>query len=313
MKKKLLALLFSLATLTLVACGGGGAGVPSNPTATTPVANYATLPTPAGVPCLNSTALYSTVNLSNTDAFGNVVLRMAGTSHGSAKPYSCMVVDQANNQPVFSGNQSVRFESRPGDCFVGVGGYDDCANDRQHNDLQAFSTDSHGKIITYEYAIYIPTQPMIQPPPELGKAQKPLTVLTQINWQCLNADPCSNLGGSGYGALAYLLVDHTGKLFVWTHSGFTWTPNPWVVIDAMPQDKWIKLKYVIKSTANADGYLQIYANDRLIVNETRATLPNIGAILYAKPGIYNAFISSSAAWQTQVVYFDGFNTSVTKF
>ena len=71
---------------------------------------------------------------------------------------------------------------------------------------------------------------------------------------------------------------------------------------------------MIKSTAASDGYIQIYANDKLVINETRATLPNSGASDTLKLGIYNSSLSSaSQAWQTQVVYFDGFSIGVTNF
>jgi hypothetical protein len=122
------------------------------------------------------------------------------------------------------------------------------------------------------------------------------------------------LGSNGYGALAYLKTDYTGTLYLQTHQDFTWNRDQVVAIDSKPQDKWVKLKYVIKSTAASDGYLQIYVNDKLTINETRATLPNSSAHIALKVGIYNAFISAAAQpWQTQVVYFDGFSTSVTNF
>jgi hypothetical protein len=327
MKKKLLALLFSLATLTLVACGGDGTGSSSNSTAATPVANYATLPTPAGVPCLDSTAESShdkangwgaTVNASNTDAFGNINFVVGGTDYGTAKPYNCMVVDQANNQPVYSGTQSVRFENRVGDCFIGRGPYDDCANDRQHNDLQSWTwsksyNTSQGQIITYEHAVYIPSQPMIQPPPTQVNGLAPFTVLAQVKWTCSSINPCTNADTNGTGTLIYLVIDYKSNLHITTLKDFTWNTNQMVTIDTNPYNKWIKFKYVIKSTANADGYIQVYANDKLVVNETRATLPNTNAMDYLKVGIYNSFLSSSTQWQTQVVYFDGFSTLVQNF
>ena len=160
----------------------------------------------------------------------------------------------------------------------------------------------------------MPTQPLIQPAPTSGASSTPLTVLTQINWQCSSTNPCSSLGSNGYGALVYLKTDYTGALYLQTHKDFTWTPNQVVTIDTKPQDKWIKLKYVIKSTSAADGFLWIYVNDKLVINETRATLPNSNAADTLKLGIYDSSLSSaSQAWQTQVVYFDGFNKVLQYF
>ena len=123
-----------------------------------------------------------------------------------------------------------------------------------------------------------------------------------------------NLGGNGYGALAYLVMDSTWTLFVQTHQDFSWVPNAKVNIDSSHFDKWIKLKYVIKSSSSGDGFFQAYANDKLIINEARATLPNIYAYISLKLGIYNSSISSVAKpWGTQVIYFDAFSTAVQNF
>ena len=69
-----------------------------------------------------------------------------------------------------------------------------------------------------------------------------------------------------------------------------------------------------RSTTAADGYIKVFANDKLVINETRATLPDLNSTTLLKIGIYNGSLSFSAQpWQTQVVYFDGISTSVTNF
>ena len=305
--KKIIVIWTSLtAALLLVACGGGGDSS-SSPSATPAPAPTISLATPAGTPCSS--------NFNNTDAFGNIQFQ---PSVGNTA-WGCLVVDQANNQPVVSGTQSVRFEMRPGDCdssqtFISGSNTSasDCTTDRGRYEIyQKSGNSTAGQIITYNYYIYIPGQPLIQPPPKGGNT--PLTVLTQINWQC-KGTPCPSLGSNGYGALVYLKIDYTGTLSLQTHQGFTWNANQVVTVDSSPYNKWIKLTYVIKSTAASDGYLQVYANDKLLINETRATLPNSESTDALKVGIYDAFLSSaSQPWQTQVVYFDGFSTSVTNF
>ena len=292
-------LLIGMLSALLLACGGGGGDSSSPSSSTTTPASTISLATPAGTICAN--------DFTDTEAFGNINFI---SSQGDTA-WGCLVVDKANNQPVYSGSQSVRFEVRAGDCDTSS-----CASDRSRFDIrQYWANTTAGQIITYEYAVYIPTQPLIQPTPIKGAASTPLTVLTQINWECsATKNPCASLGSNGYGALAYLKTDYTGALYLQTHQDFTWKPNQVVTIDAKPQDKWIKLKYVIKSTAATDGYLQIYVNDKLVINETRATLPNSSAADTLKVGIYNSSISYAAQpWQTQVVYFDGFSTSVTNF
>ena len=286
--------------ILLTACGGGGDS--SNSSSSSTPASTISLATPAGTQCA--------YDFSNTDAFGNITFIVSQPINAST--WGCLVVDKANNQPVYSGSQSVRFEVRPGDCNASST-FNDCVNDRSRWEIyQNRGKSTQGEIITYEYAIYIPAQTQIQPTPKSGGF--PLTVLTQINWQCASSNPCSSLGSSGYGALAFLKIDYTGTLSLQTHQDFTWAPNQTVTVDSNPYNKWIKFRYVIKSTAASDGYIQIYANDKLVINETRATLPNSGASDTLKLGIYNSSLSSaSQAWQTQVVYFDGFSIGVTNF
>jgi len=295
--------------LLLVACGGGGGDSSSSSSSSTTPASTISLATPAGTACTSS--------FSNTDAFGNVKLQL---SQGTTA-WGCLVVDKANNQPTYSGSQSVRFEVREGDCDstqTYISGSDlkatDCSTSRSRYEIYEISGNStEGKIITYEYYLYVPTQPLIQPPPTKGAPNTPTTVLTQINWSC-KAILCPTLGSNGYGALVYLKIDYTGTLYLQTHQDFTWTPNQVIAIDTKPQDKWIKLKYVVKSTAASDGYLQIYVNDKIVINETRATLPNSSSTDALKFGIYDGYLSSaSQPWQTQVVYFDSISTTVTNF
>jgi hypothetical protein len=292
--------LIAYVLILLTACGGGGDS--SNSSSSSTPASTISLATPAGTQCA--------YDFSNTDAFGNITFIVSQPINAST--WGCLVVDKANNQPVYSGSQSVRFEVRPGDCNASST-FNDCVNDRSRWEIyQNRGKSTQGEIITYEYAIYIPAQTQIQPTPKSGGF--PLTVLTQINWQCASSNPCSSLGSSGYGALAFLKIDYTGTLSLQTHQDFTWAPNQTVTVDSNPYNKWIKFRYVIKSTAASDGYIQIYANDKLVINETRATLPNSGASDTLKLGIYNSSLSSaSQAWQTQVVYFDGFSIGVTNF
>jgi len=309
MKKFLLIkIVIVLAAISLFGCGGGGESSSSSSSSTT-LASTISLATPAGTPC--------TSNFNNTDAFGNVRIQL---SQGTTA-WGCLVVDKANSQPTYSGSQSVRFEVREGDCdstqFY-ISGSDlkatDCSTSRSRYEIYEISGNStEGKIITYEYSIYVPTQPLIQPTTAKGAPSIPLTMLTQINWACKGI-PCPTLVGNGYGSLVILKTDYTGTLYLQTHQDFTNTPNQVIAIDAKPQDKWIKLKYVIKSTAATDGFLWVYVNDKLVINETRATLPNSSSTDALKFGIYNSSKSSAAQpWQTQVVYFDGISTTVQNF
>jgi hypothetical protein len=298
----------SMMSASLISCGGGGeeSGPATNTNTTTKLPTFS-LSTPGGSLCASS--------FSDTDAFGNIHFQ---PSTGNTQ-WGCLVVDQSGNQPVVNGTKSVRFELRPGDCdssqafLSGTTVVSDCTSDRSRFEIrQNAAGATAGQIITYEYQLYIPAQTNFQPPwNNIGS--RPMTILTQINWQC-GANPCPDLGNGGYGALAYLLMDSTGALSIQTFQDFSWATNNKVTVDNSAFDKWIKLKYVIKSTKVGDGYFQVYANDAMIINETRATLPNLSAYNTLKLGIYNSSVSTvTKPWSTQVIYFDAFNTAVQNF
>ena len=297
----------SLAVVLLIACGDGGGGKSDSGSSNTTAKSSISLSTPAGASCASSFA--------NSDAFGNIRFQ----SSTGTTPWGCLVVDQASSQPTVSGTKSVRIEVRPGDCdssqtfLSGTAVVSDCTSDRSRYEIrQVVGGSTAGQILTYEYYVYIPAQSNFQPPwNKTGSA--PLTVLTQINWQC-GATTCPSLGSNGYGALAYLVIDSSGTLFVQTHQDFTWAQNAKVPVEGGTFDKWIKLKYVIKSSSAGDGFFQAYANDKLIVNEARVTLPNPYAYISLKLGIYNSSIAAvSKPWNTQIIYFDAFSTSVQNF
>ena len=294
-------------SLILVSCGGGGDTEPSSPTAAGTSASTAkvSLATPAGTPCGTVDNSLRQPIASNPDVFGNLPFWVSSVL--GSKPWSCLIVNKSNGQPVFDGNQSVRFEVRPGDCTApNYTSISDCVNDRSRSEIDTADQNSgvhpastQGQIITYQYRIYIPTQPLIRPATAKGAANTVLTVLTQLR----------NTHTSD--ALAYLCIDATGALYLQTHKDFSWVPNQIVTIDPKPQDKWITLKYVVKSTSAADGFVWIYVNDVLVINETRPTLPDAAQTQMLKIGIYDSFLSSAAQpWQTQVVYFDSISIKI---
>ena len=297
-----------ITALLLAACGGGGSDSSSSTSSTTTPASTVNLATPAGTTCGTVNNALSQPIATNTDVFGNLAFWVSSVI--GSKSWSCLIVNKSDSQPVFDGTQSIRFEVRPGDCTApNYTSISDCVNDRSRSEIDTADQNSgvhppstQGQIITYEYRVYIPTQPLIRPASAKGVSNTVLMVLTQLR----------NTHTSD--ALAFLCIDETGGLFLQTHEGFSWTPLQKVTIDTKPQDKWIKMKYVVKSTSSSDGYVKIYVNDALVINETRATLPDADQTQMLKIGIYNSFLSAAAQpWQTQVVYFDGISTTVQNF
>ena len=150
-----------LAFITLAACGGGGSDSSSSTSSTTTPASTISLATPAGTTCGTVNNALSQPIATNTDVFGNLAFWVSSVI--GSKSWSCLIVNKSDGQPVFDGNQSVRFEIRPGDCTApNYTSISDCVNDRSRSEINTDDqNNSHpqptqGQIITYEYYVYIP-------------------------------------------------------------------------------------------------------------------------------------------------------------
>ena len=308
-------LCFTLCVISALAgCGGGGGGGSSSsassntgdaasptptvtstrsiPTASAIAANLRMLTTPAGTTC---------DGVVNQDALGGNVMSIAQPINAAA--WGCLIVNSSDGQPVYDGNQSLRFEVRKGDCNSNAG-FNDCTNDRSRFEINETNlpASTEGKIITYETRLYIPSQERIRPLGAAGNPSSNPLSLTQINF--------INSAGD-YGTIAFLEVDENNNLFIQTHVGLTFNVLNRYPVYTNPFDKWIKIKYIVKSTAGADGYIKVYVDDVLKVDETRQTLPNVNSDNMLKFGIYNSFISTATEpYLTQVVYFDGIKKTV---
>jgi hypothetical protein len=230
---------------------------------------------------------------SNEDVFGGLSFK---TSHPiNQTDYGCALVSKADGFPVFNGTQSARFEVRPGDCSASSG-WDDCPNDRSRHEINESDWGStEGELLIYELMVYIPSKPQIRP---LGSN---LLFLTQINVR----------NRSLYTTLAYLEVNQFGELLIRTHEGFTWKIKEKYIVHDNPTEKWIKLKFEVKSTSEKNGYLKVFVNDELKVHETRQTLPDASSGHSLKFGIYNAYKSKAVEpFGKQIVYFDAISKSV---
>ena len=237
------------------------------------------LETPAGTSC---------AGVDVPDVFSTV--RFATSHPIRVTAYGCLVVDAADGLPVLDGTQSARFEVRPEDCTASAS-FDDCTNDRSRHEIQeSFVGSTEGQTLVYDTHVYIPSQPRFRP---VGDN---LLFLTQINY----GDPDS------YGTVAYLEVGQAGELMIRTHQGLGWDVHEQYVVATNPVDRWVNVRYEIKSTAGSDGFLKVYVDGDLRVDEVRQTLPTPVGANTIKFGIYNAFKSDAEeAYETQVVFFDG--------
>jgi hypothetical protein len=290
-----------LALLLLAACGGGSSGDSKLPVITVPPFTTATViapppppPPPSPVDLLATPTGTSCVNERDPDVFDvafETVNTVQSQSHG------CLIVNSTDKQPVFDGLRSARFEVRPEDCGASVS-FNDCTNDRSRHEIrEKGDASTSGQVITWELNFYIPKQVRFRP-----RGDKNALFITQINIK----------NKADHGPLAFLEIGQNGELMVRTHIDFTWDiKNRHVIANSFPVDTWTNIKFEVLSTPQSNGYLKVYLNGKLVVEENRPTLPTAEHSDNMRFGIYNSFKSlATEAYATQVIYFDGVKKSV---
>lgn len=283
--------------LLLTACGGGSSTAPTvitvPPFVAAPVA--APLPTaPVSTVDLIATPVGTSCGL-DQDVFGDEVFE---TSHPiQAKPHGCLIVNSTDKQPVFDGLRSARFEVRPEDCSASAT-FNDCPNDRSRHEInEREGASTSGQVLTWEENIYIPKQTRFRP-----RGDRNALFITQINFK----------SKTEYGVLAYLEIGPNGELMVSTHNDFTYVvKKKHVIMNTFPADTWTNIKFEVLSTPQSNGYLRVYLNGKLVMEENRPTLPTAEHSNLLKFGIYNSFKSAATeAYATQVIYFDGMKKNI---
>ena len=283
-------------SFALGGCGGGGSDTVAVASAQAPPATApaAAVPAPAPVePAPAAPTGSSCATSTNTDVLGGLAFQ---TSHRiNARDYGCLIVRKDGGHPVFDGAESARFEVRDGDCSA-TASFDDCTQDRSRHEINEITqAPTNGKTLVYTTHLFIPGQVRLKP-----RGRNTL-FLTQINV----------VDGDDYGTLAYLEIGDSGQLLIRTDKDFSFAIEQQYTVDANPAGKWIKIDWEIRSSTGPDGYLKVYVDDVLKVNESRPTLPSATAANRLKIGIYNVFRSRALEpYGNQVVYFDGIAKSV---
>jgi hypothetical protein len=189
------------------------------------------------------------------------------------------------------GTRSLRFEVRPGDCYG-----QDCTTDRRRFEIyDSLDTIGLGKTVVYDTFLYIPEQPNFKP---RGSNALFLAQLNLRNYRGL------------YHTLAYLEIGNDQQLMLRTHQGFTWAIKDRPVLATGIFDRWIKVTYEVRASTT-DGWIKVWVNDILAVEERGATLQTSEDFVALKIGIYNAFVSQATqAYGNQVIHYDGIRRTV---
>jgi len=230
--------------------------------------------------------------------------KSAVSSVSHKKNYSFEKVKAEDGHPVRSGEESMRFEVRPGDCGISKGGYDDCKNDAERSELHNGQMDwGSGKgELWYAWSIYFP------------KEHK-------------------HFSGKGWNVVSQFHQDHNKYDFptfmFWDHTGGYWIcidrrmGNPsnlarrtsgsqfnakQLLKEKEVLGKWNDLVVHVKWSDKEDkGFFKIWVNGELKLNHQGKTKMK-GTKPYWKWGLYRGgfredYISKSL-YTTQVIYYD---------
>lgn len=208
--------------------------------------------------------------------------------------YAFAVVRKEDGHPVRSGEKSLRFEVRHGDCMAQPW-WSDCATDRERNERAELSPHHVGEY-WYAWSLYLPEDfPSIHPV---------LVTLGQFH-----------------------LRDHRKPAFLFqivgSYGGGYYKPqSPWglyvlgkdpIAVRSM-RGRWTDVLVHAKWTKGDDGWLRMYVNGRKepTYSYSGVTSPRVphGGV-YFKFGLYRAFVSrrfianpKAEDTPTQVVYYD---------
>lgn len=208
----------------------------------------------------------------------------------SPKRYAYSVVSKAEGHPVRSGETSMRFEVRDGDC----GSYydwDDCSTHRERKELRQGDNINVGEN-WYHWSLYLPKDFRSVWPVKLNMGQFHV---------------------KGSLRPAFMFLDKVGKYQVHNMVGHYMVENKPITISEM-RGRWTDILVHVKWTRGENGFFRVYANgdDTPSYYYAGVTSPkrNVQGIFF-KFGIYRSnthywFLRDKpdAKVPTQIVYYD---------
>ena len=205
------------------------------------------------------------------------------------KSYGYQVVSKADGHPVRAGEDSIRFEVRPGDCSW-TSGWSDCAKDRERHEVMSTGSWGSGEK-WYHWSIYLPPDyPVIYPVKvALGqfhqKGSHPV-------WMFQN-------GSGGYSIDNQTIGSTLSKTQVLT--------------DEEMRGKWSDILVHARWTSERDGFFHVYVNGEPQPRHSwSGPTKKPGRQVYFKFGIYRSFMSRRPGDEpTQIVYYDEVNRAST--
>jgi hypothetical protein len=199
------------------------------------------------------------------------------------KSHGYQVSNKSEGHPVRSGDDSMRFEVRSGDCSWSSG-WNDCERDRERHELLSVNTFLSGED-WFHWSIYIPEDYKIIYPVKVA--------LAQFHQQDSHPVLMFQNGSGGY------TVDNQVI-------GSTLETKK-VLTDEEMRGRWSDVLVHVKWTSEQNGFFRVYVNGKTVpgyvwVGPTKEK----GRRVYFKFGIYRSFLSRGIGGPapTQVVYYD---------
>ena len=215
----------------------------------------------------------------------------------NVRDYNNLIVNKSDNHPVYSGERSLRFEIRKGECSTNTF-FDDCSNDRARTEVYEYNRVNiePGMIQSYEYSMYIVSNEYFNPGNDLNP-YSPLTVVSQIYFDD------QGIEGDQKGQF-YLVVDHDQNLRIRTHTPFTYNIDKQELIMTDIFDKWITVRMELDTSSNR---FRLFLDGSIVFQDTYNFIPeySIEPQYFFKAGVYNSFLSDAKIeYRTQVIYYD---------
>jgi len=215
----------------------------------------------------------------------------------NVQDYSNLIVNKSDNHPVNSGERSLRFEIRKGECSSNSY-FDDCSNDRTRTEVYEYNRVNiePDMIQSYEYSMYLVSNEYFNPGNDINP-YSPLTVVSQIYFD----DKSIEEDAKGQ---FYLLVDNDQNLRIRTHTPFTYNIDKQELLMENIFDKWITIKMELDNKFN---FFRLFIDGDLVFQDNYNFIPenNIDPQYFFKAGVYNSFMSEAKReYRTQVIYYD---------
>ena len=293
MKKHITLAFFSM--ILFAGCGGGSSAstsvieppVTNNNIVTTDLARQ----TVRGVSC----------DLFNSDISDVAKFKPLEVSYRQS--YHCLQVHKSDGHPTKSGDYSYRFELRPEDCTWDTG-HNDCLTDRSRTEIEDRNNgiNVYNKEIVWDFWMYIPEQPRFKP---IGSGHLFVSQLL------------TNSTTGNYFGFVQILISSENKLVVRPLNEFSFTAvgnsHATVDINAIdnPYNKWINIRYEIKTSMYDDGYSRVKINGNTILNNTGPNVLDKDLHVMLRLGLYNGSKSKAIEpYNTQVIYYDSITKSI---